>query len=1077
MSIRLSKACKDLNVGMTTAVEFLAKKGHKIVVDPNLKLSDDLHLLLAKEFNKDMALKIESERLSQERLLKEKAPSVSIEGYNKPKPVEKPVETIHVTISEDQLPHFKSVGHIDLDAKDKHSEIKAEVKTQDAVVVKPVVEKQVVTPPVIISPEIVTPVHEKPVIDKKTEDKVVEAKIVEPKKVVEEIVLVPEVKVSEKVPEEKELIKKDEPQEVVRIEQEETKKEIEVKQVIIPAPQAEVVEKKILSEPVVKEQKEHKGLKKEQKASSEVKEDSVEPVLKPEVPVEVEPIERIIETKDNDHEEDEVFSLARPVTDVAPVVIGTIDLELLNQSTRPKPKTKEQKRREREDKTKISIDSKKPVLPGERKILRTAAEVAANPTPLHPKKKRERFSSQKVDINKVPQPNGPTQGFAHPKKVTPGTTNGAGAAKPNKDRLKRTVKTAVNEEDVQKQIKETLARLSGANKKGKGSKYRRDKRDNVSARQQEQAQRERAEESVIKLTEFVTASELAVMMDVSVNQVIATCMNIGLMVSINQRLDAETINIVAEEFGFSTEYVSADVIEAIGEEEVDTEADLLPRAPIVTVMGHVDHGKTSLLDHIRKTNVIAGEAGGITQHIGAYNVKLENGQRITFLDTPGHEAFTAMRARGAKVTDIVIIIVAADDNVMPQTIEAINHASAANVPIIFAINKVDKVGADPEKIKATLAQMNYLVEDWGGKYQSQDISAKKGDGVTELLEKVLLEAELLELKANPNKRAIGSVIESTLDKGRGYVSTVLVNNGTLHLGDVMLAGTYYGRIKAMFNERNQRITQVLPGEPALILGLNGAPQAGDNFNVMNSEHEAREIANKREQLQREQSIRTKKHFTLDELGRRIALGDFKELNIIVKGDVDGSVEALSDSLLNLSTENIQVNVIHKAVGAISDSDILLAAASNAIICGFQVRPTSTARKMADKEEIDIRLYSIIYDAIEEIKSAMEGMLSPEIKEEITATVEIREVFKITKVGTVAGCLVREGKIKRNNKIRIIRDGIVVYTGELDSLKRFKDDVKEVGTNYECGLNIKNYNDIQVGDIVESFEETEVRKTL
>jgi translation initiation factor IF-2 len=635
----------------------------------------------------------------------------------------------------------------------------------------------------------------------------------------------------------------------------------------------------------------------------------------------------------------------------------------------------------------------------------------------------------------------------------------------------------VNEEDVQKQIKETLARLSGANKKGKGSKYRRDKRDTVSARQQEQAQRERAEESVIKLTEFVTASELAVMMDVTVNQVIATCMNIGLMVSINQRLDAETINIVAEEFGFSTEYVSADVIEAIGEEEVDTAADLLPRAPIVTVMGHVDHGKTSLLDHIRKTNVIAGEAGGITQHIGAYNVKLENGQRITFLDTPGHEAFTAMRARGAKVTDIVIIIVAADDNVMPQTIEAINHASAANVPIIFAINKVDKPGADPEKIKATLAQMNYLVEDWGGKYQSQDISAKKGDGVNELLEKVLLEAELLELKANPNKRAIGSVIESTLDKGRGYVSTVLVNNGTLHLGDVMLAGTNYGRIKAMFNERNQRITQVLPGEPALILGLNGAPQAGDNFNVMNSEHEAREIANKREQLQREQSIRTKKHFTLDELGRRIALGDFKELNIIVKGDVDGSVEALSDSLLNLSTENIQVNVIHKAVGAISDSDILLAAASNAIICGFQVRPTTTARKMADKEEIDIRLYSIIYDAIEEIKSAMEGMLSPEIKEEITATVEIREVFKITKVGTVAGCLVREGKIKRNNKIRIIRDGIVVYTGELDSLKRFKDDVKEVGTNYECGLNIKNYNDIQVGDIVESFEETEVRKTL
>ena len=1057
MSIRLSKACKDLNVGMTTAVEFLAKKGHKIVVDPNLKLSDDLHLLLAKEFNKDMALKIESERLSQERLLKEKAPSVSIEGYNKPKPVEKPAETIHVTISDDQLPHFKSVGHIDLNAKDKHTEVKAEVKVPAPapIVEKPVVEKQTVEKPIVEAPI----VEVKPVVAEKVAEKVIE-----------------------KVVEVKEEVKKEIPVEEVKPVIETPKKEVEAP-AKTPEPQPIIEEKIIPVEPVKVEIKEEKIIKKEHKAPHEPKVELTKPVKKFEVPVEapveveVESSDKIVETKDNDHEEDEVFSLARPISDVAPVVIGTIDLELLNQSTRPKPKTKEQKRREREDKSKIIIDSKKPVLPGEKKILRTAAEVAANPTPVHPKKKRERFSNQKVDINKVPQPNGPTQGFAHPKKVTPGTTGGAGVARPNKDRLKKSIKTVVNEEDVQKQIKETLARLSGANKKGKGSKYRRDKRDSVSVRQQEQAQRERDEESVIKLTEFVTASELAIMMDVTVNQVIATCMNIGLMVSINQRLDAETINIVAEEFGFTTEYVSADVIEAIGEEEIDSETDLLPRAPIVTVMGHVDHGKTSLLDHIRKTNVIAGEAGGITQHIGAYNVKLENGQRITFLDTPGHEAFTAMRARGAKVTDIVIIIVAADDNVMPQTIEAINHASAANVPIIFAINKVDKVGADPEKIKATLAQMNYLVEDWGGKYQSQDISAKKGDGVNELLEKVLLEAELLELKANPNKRAIGSVIESTLDKGRGYVSTILVNNGTLHLGDVVLAGTNYGKIKAMFNERNQRITQVLPGEPALILGLNGAPQAGDNFNVMTSEHEAREIANKREQLQREQSIRTKKHFTLDELGRRIALGDFKELNIIVKGDVDGSVEALSDSLLNLSTENIQVNVIHKAVGAISESDILLAAASNAIICGFQVRPTTTARKMADKEEIDIRLYSVIYDAIEEIKSAMEGMLSPEIKEEITATVEIREVFKITKVGTIAGCLVREGKIKRNNKIRIIRDGIVVYTGELDSLKRFKDDVKEVGTNYECGLNIKNYNDIQVGDMVESYEETEVRKTL
>ena len=568
------------------------------------------------------------------------------------------------------------------------------------------------------------------------------------------------------------------------------------------------------------------------------------------------------------------------------------------------------------------------------------------------------------------------------------------------------------------------------------------------------------------------------MMNISVNEVIRTCMSIGMMVSINQRLDAETINIVADEFGFKTEYVSQDVIEALAESEgADSEEDLEFRSPIVTVMGHVDHGKTSLLDYIRKTNVIAGEAGGITQHIGAYNVKLDNGQRITFLDTPGHEAFTAMRARGAKITDIAIIIVAADDDVMPQTREAINHAVAANVPIVFAINKIDKPGANPEKIKETLANMNYLVEEWGGKYQSQDISAKKGLGVKELLEKVLLEAEMLDLKANPNRRAIGSIIESSLDKGRGYVATVLVQNGTLRQGDIVLAGINHGKIKAMFNERNQRLNEAKPSEPVLILGLNGAPQAGDTFNVVESEQEAREIANKREQLQREQSIRTKKHFTLDELGRRIALGDFKELNIIVKGDVDGSIEALSDSLLKLSTPHIQVNVIHKAVGAISDSDILLAAASNAIIVGFQVRPSVSARKLAEKEEIDIRLYSIIYDAIEEIKSAMEGMLSPEIKEVVTATIEVLEVFKITKVGTVAGCIVREGKVKRNNKVHLIRDGIVVFTGDLDSLKRFKDDVKEVGVNFECGLNLKNFNDIQVGDMIESYEEIEVKQTL
>ena len=635
----------------------------------------------------------------------------------------------------------------------------------------------------------------------------------------------------------------------------------------------------------------------------------------------------------------------------------------------------------------------------------------------------------------------------------------------------------VSEEDVALQIKETLARLT-ENKRSnkKAADYRKNKREAVAQRQQEQAAAERRAEGILKLTEFVTANDLATMMNVPVTQVIQTCFNLGLFVSINQRLDAETINIVADEFGFKTEFVSADVAHAI-EEDADRPEDLEPRSPIVTVMGHVDHGKTSLLDYIRKSNVIAGEAGGITQHIGAYNVKLDDGRHITFLDTPGHEAFTAMRARGAKVTDIAIIIVAADDGVMPQTVEAINHASAAGVPIVFAINKVDKPNANPDKIKEELANMNYMVEEWGGKYQSQDISAKKGLGVKELLEKVLLEADLLDLKANPNRKASGSVIESTLDKGRGYVATVLVSNGTLHVGDVVLAGTAYGRIKAMFNERNQRIKEAKPSEPVIILGLNGAPQAGDNFNVFDQDHEARDIAARREQLAREQSLRTSKHLTLEELGRRRALGDFHELNVIVKGDVDGSIEALSDSLIKLSTPEVQVNVIHKAVGQISESDVMLAAASNAIIIGFQVRPSADARKTAEREEVDIRLYSIIYDAIEELKAAMEGLLSPEIKEEITATLEIRETFKISKVGTVAGCMVKEGKIARSNKVRLIRDGIVVYTGDLASLKRMKDDVKEVASGFECGLNIANYNDIKVGDIIEGFVEVEVKKTL
>lgn len=624
-------------------------------------------------------------------------------------------------------------------------------------------------------------------------------------------------------------------------------------------------------------------------------------------------------------------------------------------------------------------------------------------------------------------------------------------------------------------MKETLARLTNKAPK-KSAKWRKEKREEMHNRELENQQREAAESSVIKITEFVTANDLANLMDVPVNNVIATCMNLGVMVSINQRLDAETINIVAEEFGFTTEFVSADVTEAIEVVE-DKEEDLQSRPPIVTVMGHVDHGKTSLLDYIRKANVIAGEAGGITQHIGAYNVKLADGRHITFLDTPGHEAFTAMRARGAKVTDLAIIIVAADDNVMPQTIEAINHASAAGVPMVFAVNKIDKPTANPDKIKEELAQMNYLVEEWGGKYQSQDISAKKGIGVDELMEKVLLEAEMLDLKANPERNAIGSVIESSLDKGRGYVATVLVQNGTLRVGDVILAGTHYGKVKAMFNERNQRVKEAGPATPVLILGLNGAPTAGDTFNVLETEQEAREIAGKREQLQRELGLRTKKRLGLEELGRRRALNDFHELNLVVKGDVDGSIEALSDSLLKLSTPEVQVNVLHKGVGAISESDVTLAAASDAIIIGFQVRPSAAAKREAEKEGVEIRLYSVIYKAIEEVKDAMEGMLSPEIKEEITGTAEVLQTYHISKVGTIAGAIVRDGRIKRASKVRLIRDGIVIYTGELGSLKRFKDDVKEVVSGYDCGLSIQGYNDVRESDLIEAFEEVEVKKTL
>ncbi|SHF63013.1 translation initiation factor IF-2 [Dysgonomonas macrotermitis] len=967
MSIRLIKVSKDLNVGISSLVEFLQKKGFAIEANPNTKIEDEQYDLLIAEFGKDKKFKLASDR--NKELQKEKRKEAQQEYAEVQAPAAPPVvEEIKVEIPEDIKPHIQVIDKIDLDNLNKPKS---------------------------------TPVKD-PIQEEKEEETIIESVINQPE---EDIKAAPEVE--------------------------------------------QQIEKEI---PVVPE------------ANTEAPKEEA-PVAEPEK-TETPQNEEGNQAKASD-DDDDVFRLKSPTLKSNIVVKGTIDLSAINDKTRPAKKTKAEKRKERMDKElsdtkKVKENTvkllKKESVDEQKKGVQNADDDAS-------KKKRARIKKGKVDIEKgVP---------------------GGGQPTVNRDRSKQphlrkpgqpAIRTEVSEEDVQKQIKETLARLTSKGGKNKGSKYRKEKREANSNRQQAEQEQQELESRVLKITEFVTANDLASMMNVPVVQVISTCMSIGMMVSINQRLDAETINIVAEEFGFKTQYVSAEVVEAIAEEE-DREEDLEPRAPIVTVMGHVDHGKTSLLDNIRQTNVIAGEAGGITQHIGAYNVKLKDGRRITFLDTPGHEAFTAMRARGAQVTDIAIIIVAADDSVMPQTIEAINHATAAGVPIVFAINKIDKPSANPDKIKETLASMNYLVEEWGGKYQSQDISAKQGLGVDELLEKVLLEAELLELKANPNKRATGSVIESSLDKGRGYISTVLVQNGTLKQGDIVLAGTYFGRVKAMFNERNQRTEAAAPSAPALILGLNGAPQAGDIFHVLESEQEARDIATKREQLQREQGLRTQKILTLDDIGRRIAIGNFQQLNVIVKGDVDGSVEALSDSLIRLSTEEIQVNVIHKAVGAISESDITLAAASDAIVIGFQVRPSMAARRSAEKDGVEIRLYSIIYDAIDEVKSAMEGMLSPEIKEEITANVEVREVFKITKVGTVAGCMVKEGKIKRSNKIRLIRDGIVIYSGDLGSLKRFKDDVKEVAFGYECGLNIHNYNDIKVGDIIEAFEEIEVKKTL
>ncbi len=992
MTIRLNKVTRDLNVGITTAVEFLQKKGFVVEANPNTKITDEQFELLKKEFSTDKDLKMKSERFLQERQTKERnKASVAIEGYETKESVKEKVEEIKTVIPEDVRPKFKPVGKIDLDNLGK----------------KPVVEK------------------EKEVEEQK------------PEPVVEPVQPKPEVK--------------EMPSEEVEAQVAEKVSEVE--------PVQETVEEKTSETPV--EEPQTQDVTEEEHHSDETTDVKVE--KEEEAPVE--------ETKSADSSE-EIFTIRKPEFVSKINVIGQIDLAALNQSTRPKKKSKEEKRKEREEKEKQRLDQRRQMKEAIMKEIRREDSKMRdeNDGEGGGKKKRVRINKEKVDINNASS----YQKGDHQK-----GGNAAGqqqGGKKNKDRFKKPViKQEVSEEDVAKQVKETLARLTSKGK-SKGAKYRKEKREQAADRMHELESQEMADSKVLKLTEFVTANELANMMDVPVTQVIGTCMSIGIMVSINQRLDAETINLVAEEFGFKTEYVSAEVAQAIVEEE-DAEEDLEPRAPIVTVMGHVDHGKTSLLDYIRKANVIAGEAGGITQHIGAYHVTLEDGRKITFLDTPGHEAFTAMRARGAKVTDIAIIIVAADDNVMPQTKEAINHAMAAGVPIVFAINKIDKPTANPDKIKEELANMNFLVEEWGGKYQSQDISAKKGIGVPELMEKVLLEAEMLELKANPNRKATGSIIESSLDKGRGYVATVLVSNGTLKVGDIVLAGTNYGKVKAMFNERNQRMTQAGPSEPALILGLNGAPAAGDTFHVIETEQEAREIANKREQLQREQGLRTQKMLTLDEVGRRLALGDFHELNVIVKGDVDGSVEALSDSLIKLSTEQIQVNVIHKGVGQISESDVSLAAASDAIIVGFQVRPSGAAAKLAEQEGVDIRKYSVIYDAIEEVKSAMEGMLAPTLKEQVTATIEVREVFNISKVGVVAGAMVKTGKVKRTDKARLIRDGIVVFTGNINALKRFKDDVKEVGTNFECGISLTGCNDIKVGDVIETFEEVEVKQTL
>ena len=1006
---KISKVAKDLNVSVSTVIDFLRKKDIEIDENPNpnTRIEDEVVDLLMGAFKSDKDLKSRSEAEATER----KGNRVRTTPAA-PAPAPAPADTEEVKLtSAPRKPHI--LGKLELDANGNPMVRRPQ---------EPVAEKKPVQPEI-----------------KKAEA---------PK-------AAPAQETPRPAPAPKPEAPKPEAPKAEAPKAEQPKPE----QPATQAPRQE--QPKAAAPKAVPEQPRQEAPKPKPEAPKAEQPRQQAAAPKTETPKPAQPAK-----SEEPANEPEVFTLERTAPAPSLNIVGKIDLDAINLNTRPKKKSKEERRNERNNR---------------------GAQGAASDSD---RKKRRRITGkEKVDIEKAGrqaagsgegrqggdrQRQGGNQGGGNQQRQGGGNQQRQGGK--GERRRQPVVQPEVHEEDVQRQVKETLARLTAKDKNlKKGAKWRKEKREANANREREHMQAEMAESRILKITEFVTANDLAVMMDVPVNNVIATCMNLGVMVSINQRLDAETINIVADEFGFTTEYVSAEVADAIHQEE-DREEDLESRPPVVTVMGHVDHGKTSLLDYIRKANVIAGEAGGITQHIGSYSVKLADGRHITFLDTPGHEAFTAMRARGAKVTDIVIIIVAADDSVMPQTIEAINHASAAGVPIVFAINKIDKPHANPDKIKEELAAMNYLVEEWGGKYQSQDISAKKGIGVEELMDKVLLEAEMLELKANPRRRAVGTIIESSLDKGRGYVANVLVQNGTLHVGDVVLAGNHFGKVKAMFNERNQRIKEAGPATPALILGLNGAPTAGDTFNVLETEQEARDIAGKREQLAREQGLRTTKMLTLEDIGRRRAIGNFQELNIIVKGDVDGSIEALSDSLIKLSTEEIQVNVLHKAVGEISESDVTLAAASDAIIIGFQVRPSVAARRAAERDGVQIRLYSVIYQAIEEVKDAMAGMLAPEIKEEITGTAEVLETFHVSKVGTIAGAIVRDGKIKRSCKVRLIRDGIVRYTGELGSLKRFKDDVKEVLSGYDCGISIAGYNDIKVGDLIEGFEEKEVART-